>query len=74
MTSEEIRRLAGELRTVGTNVLGFHALMEEADDHKIPAVRRIIHQAQFTANAVHMAVLVDRLADLLSEMDDPGDQ
>lgn len=73
MTPDEIRRLAGELRTVSTNVLGFYALMEDADDDRIPTVQRIIHQAHFTANAVRMASLVDRFAGLLSEMDGQGD-
>jgi hypothetical protein len=69
MTPQEVHDLARELRVVSTNVLGFQALMEDADDFGIPTVRRIIHQAQFTANAVRMAVLAGRLADLLSDGD-----
>ncbi|WP_293858224.1 hypothetical protein [uncultured Alsobacter sp.] len=73
MTPEDLAETTRELRLLSTNVIGFHALMEDADEYRIAVVRRIMNEAHFVASAVRMAVLVDRLAEHLSDEGKDGD-
>lgn len=62
------KKYAREIRAACTNVVGFWQLMQEADEHKVPPIKRMEYRAYVTFGALRMADLIGQHHQLIREL------
>ncbi|WP_407529725.1 hypothetical protein [Methylobacterium oryzisoli] len=70
MTDDELADAFGELRTICTNIIGFHILTEREDEDILHPAHRVMYEAQVYANGLALAYSVHRIADELTRRRD----